>query len=125
VVFAWIVFQSRYRRHQVNAQVMVFSETQSDLRTNASNHRVLRKSGSAPQAGEGTQEMKLADISERAEQRPFRSFVIETTGGGLIEIEKESDILLPPRRPDLVIVFNSSGRMWILGVDQIASLEAK
>jgi hypothetical protein len=69
--------------------------------------------------------MKLADISERAHQRPFRSFAIETTGGSLIEIEKESDILLPPRRPDLVIVFNPSGRMWILGVEQIAALESK
>jgi hypothetical protein len=69
--------------------------------------------------------MKLSDISERAEQRPFRPFTIETAGGGLIEVEKESDILLPPRRPDLVIVFNPSGRMWILDPSQISALEAR
>jgi hypothetical protein len=69
--------------------------------------------------------MKLADIAERAEQRPFRPFAIETVGGGLIEIEKESDILLPPRRPDLVIVFNPTGRMWILDRSQISALEAR
>ena len=69
--------------------------------------------------------MKLADIAERAEQRPFRRFAIETTAGGLIEVEKESDILLPARRPDLVIFFNPSGRMWILDPSQISALEAR
>jgi len=69
--------------------------------------------------------MKLADISERASQRPFRSFVSETSGGSLIEVEKESDIFLSPRRPDLVVVFAPTGRMWILGVSDIAALEAK
>jgi hypothetical protein len=69
--------------------------------------------------------MNLADIQERAEQKPFRPFAVETTGGSWIDVEKESDILLPERRPDLVIVFDRSGRMYILGIDQIAALETK
>jgi hypothetical protein len=69
--------------------------------------------------------MKLSDIKERLEQRPFRPFALETTGGSWIEVEKESSVLLSERRPDLVVVFDPSGRLWILGVDQIASLESK
>ena len=69
--------------------------------------------------------MKHADIEERAEQKPFRPFAIETTGGSWIEVVKASDIFLPERRPDIVLVFNSSGRMYILAVDQIAALESK
>jgi len=69
--------------------------------------------------------MKLVDIKERLEQRPFRPFALETTGGSWIEVEKESSVLLSERRPDLVVVFDPSGRLWILGIDQIASLESR
>jgi hypothetical protein len=69
--------------------------------------------------------MKLADIKERLEQRPFRPFALETTGGSWIEVEKESSVLLSERRPDLVVVFDPNGRLWILGVDQISSLESR
>jgi hypothetical protein len=40
--------------------------------------------------------MKLSDIEERAEQKPFRPFALETTGGSWIDVEKQSDIFLPP-----------------------------
>jgi hypothetical protein len=69
--------------------------------------------------------MKLSDIQERAEQKPFRPFAIETTGGSVIEVEEQSDIFLPARRPDIVIVFAPTGRMWILEVDQISGLEVR
>jgi hypothetical protein len=69
--------------------------------------------------------MKLADISERAEQRPFRPFAVETTGGSWIEVAKESDIFLPARRPDVVVIFDVSGRMFVLALDQISAVESK
>jgi len=69
--------------------------------------------------------MKLSDISERAEQEPFRPFALETTGGSWIEVETPSDIFLPARRPDILIVFAPTGRMWILALEQIAALESK
>ena len=69
--------------------------------------------------------MKLSDIQERVTQRPFRAFALETTGGTWIDIQKESDVFLPERRPDIVIVFDASGRLYILSLDQIATLESK
>ena len=68
--------------------------------------------------------MKLADIQEQALRQPFREFSIETAGGRWIEVEKASDIFFPPRRPDLVIVFDPSGRLVILEVDSISALES-
>lgn len=69
--------------------------------------------------------MKKSDISERAFQQPFRPFALETTGGSWIDVTEASDIFLPPRRPDIVIVFNRNGQMYILGVDQISAVEGK
>jgi hypothetical protein len=69
--------------------------------------------------------MKLEDIAERAEQQPFRAFAIETVGGSWIDVEKQSDIFLPARRPDLVLVVNPTGRLHILDLEQIAALESK
>jgi hypothetical protein len=69
--------------------------------------------------------MKLADIKERLDQRPFRPFAIETVGGSWIDVDKESSVLISERRPDLVVVFDPNGRLYILGVDQISALEGK
>jgi len=69
--------------------------------------------------------MKLSDIQERAGQKPFRGFALETAGGSWIDVEKPSDIFLPERRPDIVIVFDSGGRLYILEVDQIVALESR
>jgi hypothetical protein len=69
--------------------------------------------------------MKLSDIKERLDQRPFRPFSLETTGGSWVEVEKDSDIFISPRRPDIIVIFEPSGRMWILGIDQISALESK
>ena len=69
--------------------------------------------------------MTLEDIRERAEQKPFRQFSIETVGGSWVDVEKASDVLLPERRPDIAIIFAPDGKMLILGIDQISALEAK
>jgi hypothetical protein len=69
--------------------------------------------------------MKMYDIRERAEHTPFRPFALETTSGSRIEVERAADIFLPERRPEMVIVFEKTGRMWLLDVDQIADLEVK
>jgi hypothetical protein len=69
--------------------------------------------------------VKLADIFERASQEPFRPFALQTVGGSWIDIEKQSDNFLPARRPDLVIVVNSTGRLHILELEQISALETK
>ena len=69
--------------------------------------------------------MKLADIEARAHQRPFRPFALETVDGPWVEVQSETDIFLPPRRPDLVIVFDPTARLFILALDQISALESK
>jgi hypothetical protein len=69
--------------------------------------------------------MKLVDIQARAEQKPFRPFAVETTGGSWIDVEKQSDILLPERRPDIVVIFDRSGRMYILDINEISAVEAR
>jgi hypothetical protein len=69
--------------------------------------------------------MKLADIEARALQRPFRPFTLETVGGPWVEVQSEADIFLPPQRPDLVIVFDPTARLFILALDQISALESK
>jgi hypothetical protein len=67
--------------------------------------------------------MKLSDIQDRLAQRPFRPFALETIGGSWVHVERDSDLFLSPRRPDIVVVFDPSGRLWILGVDEISSLQ--
>jgi hypothetical protein len=69
--------------------------------------------------------MKLSEIQERAEQKPFRAFALETTGGSWINVEKESEIMISEKRPDIVVVFDSSGRLYILGVNEISAIEGK
>jgi hypothetical protein len=69
--------------------------------------------------------MKKTDITERATQQPFRPFAIETIGGSWIEVQDQSKIFLPPARPDLVIIFDPNGRLFILGIDQISAVESK
>jgi hypothetical protein len=69
--------------------------------------------------------MKLTDIQERAQQKLFRPFAVETPGGSWIDVEKPSDILLPERRPDIVIIFDPGGRLYILSINEIAAFEVR
>ncbi len=72
------------------------------------------------------EEMKLADISKQVAQIPFRPFSIETGGGRWIDVIDQASIYLPPRRPDLVIIFDSKdGGVIILEVDSISALETR
>lgn len=70
--------------------------------------------------------MSANHLLERISQKPFRPFAIETTGGSWIEIDREEDVLVYERKkPIRIIVFDPSGRMYVLEPEQIAALEIK
>ena len=69
--------------------------------------------------------MKLADIQTHAHQRPFRPFALETVGGPWVKVQSEADIFLPPQRPDLVILFDPTAKLFILALDQISAIQSK
>ena len=70
--------------------------------------------------------MTATNILERVNQKPFRPFALETVGGSWIDIDREQDVLIYDRRnPVRVIVFDISGKMYVLEPDQIAAIEAK
>jgi hypothetical protein len=69
--------------------------------------------------------MKKIDIESQATRFPFRPFSIATNNGAFIEVESASDIFLPPKRTDMMVVFDKSGRMWILDLDHISALEVR
>jgi hypothetical protein len=64
----------------------------------------------------------LARITERAAQRPFRPFAVETIGGSWIDVQREDDILVRGQR---IVIFDPSTRMYILGPEQISAIEAR
>jgi hypothetical protein len=70
--------------------------------------------------------MTLYTIKERLTQKPFRPFALETVGGSLIEVTRESDCVIFERfNVARIVVFALNGSMYILEPDQIASLEVK
>jgi hypothetical protein len=69
--------------------------------------------------------MKAIDIESQVTRIPFRPFTIAVTNGDFIEVEGAADIFLPPKRTDIVVVFDKSGRMWILDVDHVSALEVR
>jgi hypothetical protein len=70
--------------------------------------------------------MNLSDISGRLAQEPFESFGLKLSNGRWIDVIDQASIYLPPRRPDLVIVFDSKdGGVIILEVDSISALETR
>jgi hypothetical protein len=64
----------------------------------------------------------LARITERATQRPFRPFSIETIGGSWIDVNTEADILVRGQR---IVIFDKNSRMYILGPEQISAIEGR
>lgn len=53
--------------------------------------------------------MTIEQLKSLAEAKPFRSFVLETTGGNYIRIDQENDVLFcdalgPPDRRSVVII---------------------
>jgi hypothetical protein len=69
--------------------------------------------------------MKRTDLQNLAESQPFRPFMLETSGGTAVDVLRAEDIFLPPRRPDLAIIFDFSGRMFILDAEHITGLVTK
>lgn len=71
--------------------------------------------------------MTTNTIIERATQKPFRPFAVETVGGTWIEVDHENDISVYNRvlGRARVVVFDASGRLYILEPEQISSIEAK
>jgi hypothetical protein len=65
--------------------------------------------------------MKISDIVQRVNQKPFRPFIMETAGTQ-IEVAEASSVMMNDRRPDIVVVFDPDGHLFILCVDQISSL---
>ena len=68
--------------------------------------------------------MKTEEIKVLIGRTPFRPFTIETTGGKQILVSEETDILLPERRPELVIALTEDGSLHLVEDEAIASLES-
>jgi hypothetical protein len=75
-----------------------------------------------------TRERSIAEsfkrITEAAAQRPFRPFAVETVGGTWIDIEREADILVR-NQPARIVIFDSAGRMYVFGSEQISAIERR
>jgi hypothetical protein len=63
-------------------------------------------------------------IKEAAAQRPFRPFAVETVGGTWIDVEREADILVRST-PARIVIFDSAGRMYVFGPEQISAIERR
>lgn len=53
--------------------------------------------------------MTIDDLQSRLRREPFRRFVIELASGGAVPIGRDSELLFPRRRPELVIAFTDDG----------------
>jgi chorismate-pyruvate lyase len=70
--------------------------------------------------------MNTEIVTERLRQKPFRPFAIETVGGSWIDVEREEDLMVADRTPPVrIVLFSNNGRLWILGPEQIATIESR
>jgi hypothetical protein len=70
--------------------------------------------------------MNVEAINERIRQKPFRPFAVETIGGSWIEVDREGDVLIYDRfLPSRIVLFTSTGVMYILEPAQISAIEAR
>lgn len=65
---------------------------------------------------------KLIELKAKLNREPFRAFVIELLSGRQVTIGENSEVLLPRRRPELVIAFTEDGLQHEFEVSVIASL---
>jgi hypothetical protein len=65
--------------------------------------------------------MKKDDLKSRLAREPFRPFVIELASGRQISVTRETEMLFPRKRPELVIAFTDHGLMHEFEVDVIHS----
>jgi hypothetical protein len=67
--------------------------------------------------------MDLSRLRQLNTFDPFRPFILETTGGKEILIDKPLHLALPPEGFDLVNAFAADGQTYLLTLNQIASAE--
>jgi len=53
--------------------------------------------------------MTIGELKTKLEREPFRAFVIELASGRQIVIGAESEVFLPKKRPESIIVFTDDG----------------
>jgi hypothetical protein len=64
----------------------------------------------------------LTELKANLAREPFRPFMIELASGRQILIDKDTEILFPHRRPELVIAFTNDGLQHEFEVSAILSL---
>ena len=70
--------------------------------------------------------MNAQTILERLNQKPFRAFALETVGRTWLDVDRDADVLVYDRiKPVRIVIFDVSGRMYVLEPDQISALEAR
>ena len=65
---------------------------------------------------------QLIELKAKIESEPFRPFVIELVSDLQIVITKDSEILFPRKRPELVITFTEDGLQHEFEASAIAAL---
>jgi hypothetical protein len=66
--------------------------------------------------------MSIEEIKAAVARKPFRSFTLNTVDGRSMVITEESEVLLPSKKPNLVIVFEADGAMHLLEAEALASI---
>jgi hypothetical protein len=65
---------------------------------------------------------EASSLKAKLEREPFRPFLIELASGRRILIGKESEILFPKRRPELIIAFTEDGLQHEFELSAVISL---
>jgi hypothetical protein len=69
--------------------------------------------------------MKLEQLKLMANQKPFRPFILETTGGNYIEVDKEGHVLFPPPDHELIVIFAADQLAHHVTLETINSFAVK
>jgi len=65
---------------------------------------------------------EITQLKAKLDREPFRPFIVELVSGREIAISENSEVLLPRRRPELVIAFTDDGVQHEFEISAIASL---
>jgi hypothetical protein len=66
--------------------------------------------------------MNQSELKAKLAREPFRPFVIELASGRRVLIGKDSEILFPRKRPELIIAFTDDGLQHEFELSVIISL---
>jgi hypothetical protein len=66
--------------------------------------------------------MDIGEVKAVYYRKPFRPFTINIVDGEQLAIDKDSEILFPRKKPELIIVFAADGTMHLLEAESVASL---